>query len=292
LRGKINTPTSVDVVFANGGLTASGGHPLGLVRRNIGFGIFSEEDAEGGMYYLIDSRADLEQKWPGILAKKPDFIKTFLLYSEEFEARRDDTTYFAWKGLDPELLSEIVILAHKEGLRVSTHVETAADFHNAVVAGVDEINHLPGFRADSTQPMSRYEISPDDAREAESRSITVVTTIAGDGTHRAEKVNRLHKRNLTVLKENGVQIAIGSDEYRQTAVQEALYLSSLGVFDNTELLRMWCENSAISIFPDRKVGFLREGHEASFLVLNCNPLLDFHCTYYSEELIWIVRGYP
>ncbi|MEJ7665259.1 MAG: hypothetical protein WKG07_39905 [Hymenobacter sp.] len=31
LLGKINIPTSIDVAFANGGLTASGGHPLGVV---------------------------------------------------------------------------------------------------------------------------------------------------------------------------------------------------------------------------------------------------------------------
>src|SRR5207249_5838999 len=51
-----------------------------------------------------------------------------------------------WKGLDPALLPEIVQKAHATGLRVSTHIENAADFHNALVAGVDEINHMPGFR--------------------------------------------------------------------------------------------------------------------------------------------------
>lgn len=44
---KINIHNSVDAVFANGGLTASGGHPLGLVKRNMARGIFKPEDGEG-----------------------------------------------------------------------------------------------------------------------------------------------------------------------------------------------------------------------------------------------------
>ena len=59
---------------------------------------------------------------------------------------KDDAKYFGWKGLDPSLLKVIVQKAHAAGLRVSTHVESATDFHNALMAGVDEINHTPGFR--------------------------------------------------------------------------------------------------------------------------------------------------
>lgn len=35
LSGKVSVPTGVDVVFANGGLTSAGGHPIEIVRRNI-----------------------------------------------------------------------------------------------------------------------------------------------------------------------------------------------------------------------------------------------------------------
>ena len=52
-------------------------------------------------------------------------------------------------------------------------------------------------------------------------------------------------------------------------------LHGLGVFDNKTLLKIWCENTAKTIFPDRKLGFLREGYEATFLVLNGNSLIDF-----------------
>ncbi len=93
LSGKINIPTSVDAAFANGGLTASGGHPLGVVRRNLERGARPDDWAEGGFYFIIDTLADLDRKWEKILAGKPDFIKTYLQYSEEYEKRKEDDAY-------------------------------------------------------------------------------------------------------------------------------------------------------------------------------------------------------
>lgn len=39
---------------------------------------------------------------------------------------------------------------------------------------------------------------------------------------------------------------------------------------------MLSENTAQTIFPNRKIGMLKEGYEASFLVLNGNPIVDFN----------------
>ena len=38
---------------------------------------------------------------------------------------------------------------------------------------------------------------------------------------------------------------------------------------------MWSEDTPHMIFPERKIGHLKEGYEASFLVLAGNPLEDF-----------------
>ena len=288
MSGIINTPLSIDVIFSNGGLTASGGHPLELVRRNIALGIFSQEDAEGGMYFIIDNANDLKRKWETIIADRPDFIKTYLLYSEEYSKRKNDTSFFGWKGLDPAILPKIVRKAHLSGLRVSTHIETSKDFHNALVAGVDEINHLPGFRADSTVNFNVYSITEADAARAGRRGVVVVTTLAGTFGGSAayqEKFNQLHKKNLELLKKNRVRIAIGSDSYRQTSLAEAMYLSQLRVFGNAELLRIWCQTTAEAIFPRRKIGRLKEGYEANFLVLDDDPIKDFANTQKIESRV-------
>lgn len=283
---RINLPTTVDGILSNGGLTGSGGHPIEIVTPQRGF---KPGDGEGGFYYVIDTAADLEKKWPIITAGKPDFIKTYLLYSEEYAKRKDDQAYDGWKGLDPAVLPDIVRKAHRAGLRVSTHVETAADFHNAAVAGVDEINHLPGFRPDRNDisnytDLARYQISEADAKLAGSKHIVVVTTIGetADQTfnEKLPERDRLAVRamlvhNLHLLQKHHVPIAIGSDSFRQTALAEALSLAKIQAFDNVTLLKMWCETTAATIFPKRKIGHLKKGYDANFLVLTGNPLADF-----------------
>ncbi|HZI16976.1 MAG TPA: amidohydrolase family protein [Pyrinomonadaceae bacterium] len=283
LAGKVNIPTSVDVVFANGGLTSAGGHPAGLVRRNISREIFTEADAEGAFYYEIDSETDLERKWGAVLAGKPDFIKTYLLYSEEYAKRKGDESFFGRRGLNPALLPGIVSKAHSAGLRVSAHVESAADFHNALAAGVDEINHMPGFRGDANNEFpdpAVYEIAEADAKLAARKGTFVVTTLGGFRQLGEENPARraaqaLFVRNLRLLSKHSVRIAIGSDSYRETSAPEARFLASLKVFDNLTLLKTWCETTAETIFPGRRIGRLKDGYEASFLVLAGDPLRDF-----------------
>lgn len=286
LAGTVNVPTSIDVAFSNGGLTASGGHPVPHVQRNIERGIWTAVDGEGAFYFVVDDEADLHRVWEAVLEGRPDFLKTYLLYSEEYARRRDDPAFFGWKGLDPALLPEIVRRAHQAGLRVSTHVETAADFHHALAAGVDEIAHMPGFRGDSAVQLpdpSIFEISEADARRAARQGTVVVTTVggvreidpAGPDSLLRRRFDRLHARNLRLLHEHGVRLALGSDDYGDTSVGEAMYLHGLGVFDNAALLRLWSQATPRAIFPERRVGCLEQGCDASFLVLRGDPIADF-----------------
>lgn len=282
LAGRVNVPRGVDGVFANGLLTATGGHPTGLYRRNLARGAMTAADGEGAFFWNIDSLPDLERKWPRILAGRPDFIKVVLVYSEEFARRRADTTYFNWRGMDPALVPEVVRRAHAAGLRVSAHVETAMDFHNAIVGGVDEINHIPGFRGDERVQFTdtkRFEVTEADAKLAAARGVRVVTTLGGiadftlngPDSLRRRQADALFTRNLRVLRDAGVRLAIGSDAYRDDSVQEVAYLASLGVFTPLQLLRLWSEATPQAIFPRRRVGCLEDGCEASLLVLDADP---------------------
>jgi imidazolonepropionase-like amidohydrolase len=292
-KGTFGTPRSIDVTFANGGLTGPGGHPIELVSRNVARGVWKADAGEGNFYHTIASRPDLEAKWPAIIAAEPDFIKTYLLFSDEYAARLADSTTIGWRGLDPALLPAIVDKAHAAGRRVSTHVETAVDFRAAVAAGVDEINHLPGFRPEGNalagyEKLARYQLTEADARAARSRGITVVTTVSdvlelldaairanGADAALARRARGMIVENLRLLRDAGVTVAIGSDRYRTTSVPEALGLRGTGVYDDTTLLRMWSVITPRAIFPARKLGRLDDGYEASFVVLAGNPLADF-----------------
>jgi hypothetical protein len=286
MRTRVNKPTSVDAIFSLGLLTPTGGHPTRLWKRNVERGGMTVAEGDGGFMWIIDTRADLARKFPRLLAQRPDFIKTILIFSEEYEQRRRDPSDSDWRGLDPALMPEIVQRAHAAGLRVSSHVESAADFHVAVAAGVDEINHIPGFRGNDQTQLPHpeiFQIAPADAKRAAAQHIVVVTTLGGIGSVlptgadslRRRAFDNLARHNLRVLRNAGVTLALGSDGYRDNSVREATYLRELGVFSNMELLRLWSEATPRAIFPKRKVGCLADGCEASFQVFAASPAADF-----------------
>ncbi len=283
IKSRINKPDSVNVVFSNGVLAASGAHPVALYEKTLSKYRKPGPDGtfENLAYYIIDTEADLEKKWPLILADKPDFIKTNLLYSEEYEKRLNDPAFYGVRGMNPKLLPLIVARAHEKNLRVSCHIETATDFRNALAAGIDEINHMPGYYPDFARTQSsQYPINEQDAAMAARKGVVVVTTTyvseaelkTPDDKKRAREIQT---RNLRLLHKAGVKIAIGPDIYGVTSLAEAMNLYELKVFDNLELLKMWCEATVQTIYPNRKIGHLKEGYEASFLVLGGNPIENF-----------------
>ncbi|HYW49686.1 MAG TPA: amidohydrolase family protein [Gemmatimonadaceae bacterium] len=289
LTGKVNVPTGVDATFSNGGLTGTGGHPIAIVQRNLARGSWTAADAEGGFFWTIDDGQDLERKWPAIVALRPDFIKVFVLYSDEHARRRTDSTTVGWRGMDPALLPEVVRRAHAARLRVAAHIETAADFRVAIAAGVDQLAHMPGFRGDERVQLrdpAPYMLTDADAREAARRGVVVVTTLGGAAeldpagadslTRRA--LDALHRRNLATLQRAGVRLALGSDSYADDSKGEARYLHSLGVFSDSALVQLWSHDTPRAIFPRRRIGRLAAGDEASFLALACNPFERFACT--------------
>ncbi len=295
---QVNRPGGVDVSYAHGGLTARYGHPLATYeslalfgRPAQGLGAAQTQQLRAGhlrdsdAYYIIDTAADLERKWPTILEGKPDFIKVYLLYSEEYADRKDRPGTIGDRGLDPKLVPLIVEKAHAAGLRVSAHVQTAADYRIALKAGVDEMAHLPGSTIPPNTDPQRYRLTEADVRETARRGVWVVPAPAyieafdpqspsfdAEAKVRTEAVRI---RNLKLLRRYKIRIAFGSDSFGSSPVKDVQYLKALGVFSNLELLQIWCQDTPRMIFPGRRIGVLAEDYEASFLVLDGNPLTDF-----------------
>ncbi len=303
--GRVNTPASIDVSFANAGLTGSGGHPIPLYedvlrteRYEPAIGQRPRGWFEGRACFVIDSEADLRSKWEAIIATRPGLIKVYLVHSEDYGRTRDATLAPGRTGLNPALIPAIVARARDGGLRVAAHVETAEDFRVAVRAGVDQITHLPGWLVRTPGDARDARVTDDDAREGARTRVTVITTtVAARGmpgvphapahrTHGAQAASPrvtaspvahaavVMTHNLRVLHDNGAAIAIGSD-HADTPLEEAMNLHAMRVFDNATLLRLWSEATPRTIFPGRRIGRLDEGYEASFLVLAGDPIADF-----------------
>lgn len=272
LRDTLARANTVDAALAHGGFTSPGGHPQplyeGLVDRGI-YGDWTKEQLAGEAFHAVTDSDELRAAYETIRADEPDLIKAYLLFAETNNA----------SGLTPALLDELVEMAHADGLRVSVHAQSANDMHLAAEAGADQIAHMPPmpFRHDDGE---KWYLIPDSTAQllAERELSVVTTTVLANRLDEGEQrdvVRSLQERNLRTLHNAGVELLVGSDTW-DSGQNEAMYLRDLGVFDAATLLQMWTRTGP-AIFPDRRIGRLAPGYEASLLALRCNPIDDFTC---------------
>lgn len=294
IRSQFNTACTLDVAWANGPLTSTLGHgfenaeskAMGLfdlqaALRTREADLMASRLSENDAYWFIDSVADLDRKWPAIVAGKPDILKIIIVFSDD-SAERAPWASKTWymKGLRPRLVPEIVRRAHAAGLRVAAHVDTGHDFAVAVRAGADVLAHSVGYGVPPGRE-AEFRISDEVARLAAAHDVVVIPTAAVETDFRQPADSAGLARDLGVQRENlrlltkyGVRIAVGPDMYGWTARREIDALRRLAVWDDRILLKMWYETTPRSIYPGRKIGRLAEGYEASFLALPGNPLTD------------------
>ncbi len=281
IAGKINNPKSVDVAFANNAITGSGGHPRRLreflMERYGSYPEFTKETMPDKGYFEADTLDELKEKWALVLAERTDFIKAVLISSEEYEKRKDNPDFYGQRGLNPELLPDLVRMAHGADLRVAVHVDTDADLATALRAGADIIAHLPSNN--STARMSDETISL-----TKETGVPIVTTLSIAKRYEEREPQKYaaileaQRDSLVRLTKAGANLVVGSDTVWDTSRGEVEHLASLGVLDNLTMLKMWTENCARTVFPNRLIGKLADGYEASFLVLEGDPIADIDAT--------------
>lgn len=273
--GKPGTP---DISFANGGVTCTLGYPFvkyeapaqGIrnpqtIAERYGF-IKEQRKMLGNGYWFVDSKDALDKNWAKIKEQKPDVISIYLLDSQNSGGKES-------KGLSPDVAKAVVKKAHKSGLRVFAHVETAEDVRLGIKLGVDGFANIPGYDWDGTGDPSKYELSDADLKALAKKKTAVVTLLAhGQNASGRTAVQAFHAKTLKNLLDKGVNVAMGSDDVLRTTRGELNYWYTLGYVDYAKVLKVLCENTPRAIFPNRKLGKIADGYEASFLVLGDNPV--------------------
>ena len=285
MRARTNHPGSVDYRVAILGFTAPGAHPIQIVKQFVSMGELpstwvDEAAIDRNALLIVSNEHDVDERWPLLRAGKTDFVKVFLEFSEEYEHRKNDPSFMYRRGIDPKLVPYIVRRAHADGLRVSAHIYSAADFRNALAAGVDLIAHMPGTGAGEAKDIERFLITDQDAILAAQRRTPVITTLGWlddlreEDRARADVVERsVIAPNVAKLRARGVRLLIGSDQFRKTPLGELFILARLGI-PNKDIIRAAVVDTPRAIFPERRVGALDEGYEASFIVVDGNPIED------------------
>src|SRR5205823_5253494 len=88
MRPALGGPGSVDYVSAHQGFTGPGGHPIEIVEGLLKLGVapsgWQDTHGEGEVLFAVASEKEIERAWPLLLAGHPDFVKVFLVHSDEY----------------------------------------------------------------------------------------------------------------------------------------------------------------------------------------------------------------
>ncbi len=308
IRDRFGGADAVDVATSTGGVTGPDSHPAEIYEA-LAIGAYSYEDQlaradeirasrrmADDAYFVVETEADVRRKWPLILQGRPDHIKVYLRKSERYHEG-----YGKWGpggGVDPALLPLIAELAHAAGLRVAVANSSLADYRATLAAGADISTHLPCYQDSAADPDSPYYdvdvagnclLSEEDARRAARKGlISTLITTEWEKDRPADLVD-WERRNVALLSRAGARLVLGSNAYGRTIAPGLIAAAEKDFLSPAEVLRLATMETPKSIFPDRKIGCLSPGCEASFLVFSADPIKDLQTI--SDTETRINRGY-
>ncbi len=293
IRDRLNGPGNVDAITSTGGITGPDSHPAEIYEA-LALGAYSYEDqlrradeirasrkVADDAYYVIESAEQLALKWPVILAGKPDFIKVYLRSSERY-----DEGFGKWGpggGIDPRLLPAVRERSSSAGLRLAVANSSVGDFRASLEAKADIVTHLPCYQDSSQDPASPYYdtntadeclISTAEAERAAVQGLSVVLIVTEWAKDRPAEQVQWERQNVDRLRAAGVRLAIGSNAYGSALTEGLIAGMEKRFLPPADLLRIATMDTPSLIFPERRVGCLDAGCEASFIAFAGNPLED------------------
>jgi len=182
--------------------------------------------------------------------------------------------------LNQDEIEAAVIEAHKVGKKISTHAQGATGIKNAVLAGVDSVEHGIYLTDEIIEAMLK-------------RGTYLVPTLnapyfivengieAGIPDYMVEKSKRViedHVRSFQRAKAAGVKIAMGTDGStpfngpEKTAFELSLMIKA--GLTPMEAIAASTKSAAELLGVDKDFGTLEAGKTADFIVLNEDPLLN------------------
>jgi Amidohydrolase family len=252
----------VDLQSAGGGLTRPGGHPQplyeGLAAGGI-LGSLTAADLPGKAFHLVATPDEARAAVAKVKANGAAVIKLYLL---------DHDKPGGGDGLSAENFVTAVAEAKRLGLLPIVHVESAADVRLAISAKVHALVHLP-YLIDADRDVADLLLTAEDAAALAASGIAVAPTVTlSHVTYDGEKlaaIQTVQRHNLKLLKDAGARIGLGADRWTLNLHDEIAFMRALAIFDGNDIINMATANGAYIAFPDRKIGKIEEGYEASFL---------------------------
>jgi len=278
------TATTYSLKIAQGGITEPRGHPEPLYTDILAKYVYKGRQKEwfiGNAFHYGRTPEEIVKVLDKLKSQGADFVKAYLLHSEDYEMRKDDPKFEGARGLNPANMPFLVAEARRRGMKVAVHVETAADLVTAAQSGAAVAAHLPGYGGSGTEAM---ELSAKQARIVAKSGIRLTPTYGLAAGLVDEKASLAEQKatadanakrqleNMALLKNSRAAFIMGTDGLGPV-FDEAERWVAIGGMTDPEAARVVFETGAW-LFPERRIGCFQPGCEADFLVLSSDPTLD------------------
>jgi len=280
--------------------TAEGGHPEELIKS------FPEM-----MRPMVKEQFLREPKTADEARSQVDALKRAGVDCIKAILEEGSPNWGKFNKLDPDIYRAVIAEAMKQGLPTATHTDSAADVKLAIEAGTNSVEHgstVDLIPAETFAAMKAHNIAYDptlsvfeglaemrrgrteilnrpllqQAAPADLLSETRAAFTKAEPGDMGPMLDRLNQ-NLLTAYQNGVLLITGSDAGNMLVihgptVQHEMELWMKAKIPPAAALQAATLNAAKVLHADNHFGLIREGMDATFIVLDGDPLQDISAT--------------
>ncbi len=187
------------------------------------------------------------------------------------------TTLGAPQGTIEEL-EAIAQEAHARGLKVAAHAHGTVGIKNAILAGIDTIEHA-SFLDDETIKLAKKNnvyLSMDIYNTEYTLSKGAENGVPQESLNKEREVGTIQRESFNKAVKAGVKVVLGSDAAIYPHGDNAKQLSRMVRFgmSNAQALRAATSLAAEALGQEETIGQLKKGYLADIIAVNGNPLDD------------------
>lgn len=293
-------PDTIDVGFAMGGLTEPGGHPEPLYTDILSQRVYVGKKLDwfvGNAFHYGRTPKEIDASLDKLVEQQANFVKAYLLFSENYAERAASDRYRGLRGLNPANFKYLVAAAKRRGLPTYAHAETRFDLLTAARSGGAVAGHLPPYRSvTSAAELAMMQLSDADARAVADSRMMLVPTFGlawesygeaakepGFDPSERDRVFAVQSSNMRKLASAGATFLTGTD--RNPAIFEEIeHWVAIGGMVPAEALKATLATGK-RMFPNRRIGCFEPGCEADFLVLGADPTRDLKALRKIERIV-------
>ena len=262
----------------------------------------------GGHFDLfLPSGWDMEIIYPGFPKGRCDGIEEVLKKTREVKrAGADFIKVMASGGVlttntSPEFaqfnkkeLKTIVCEASANNMKVSAHCHSLKGMNNCIEAGFSSIEHGTFIDRKTSKKMAENDVSLVPTllvhQFLAKHGFPAWDGYAEEKTQKLKEVVKVHKENISVAYEEGVNILMGTDSGvipHGHNLEELVHLTDIGM-SSDEAIASGTVNAAEFLGFD-KLGLVKENYTADLILVNSNPLDDVGVLSDNDNVLKVIQ---